>query len=316
MTWRRRGPGVCRYREKRIDLSVSYCLAASRAEIEDTVLHEIAHAIVGPKHNHDAVWKAKAREIGCQGERCHRVQHSVPRWVGECGCGQQWFRQTLQRRMIRQPGLRQVHGQHHLAAEQPGCNAVQVTQGWYWQRKRVRWGYPTAGHSEMEVTLNAESVAVISIGVVILLSLVGGFVAQVRYTSKLPTREELHAVRDELRQEMQAMREEFRRDMAAMRDELREEFRRDMAAMRDELRQEMAAMRDELREDFRRDIAAARDELRQEMATMRDELRRDIAAVRDELLTAIRDSETRIINALVNHRHIEPDGAPIFVGPV
>ena len=93
--------GVCRYRERRIDLSVSYCLAATRADIEDTVLHEIAHAIVGPKHNHDAVWKAKAREIGCQGERCHRVQHSVPRWVGECGCGQQWFRQTLQRRMMR-----------------------------------------------------------------------------------------------------------------------------------------------------------------------------------------------------------------------
>ena len=92
--------GVCRYREKRIDLSVSYCLAATRADIEDTVLHEIAHAIVGPKHNHDAVWKAKAREIGCLGERCHRVQHSVPRWVGECGCGQQWFRQTLQRRMM------------------------------------------------------------------------------------------------------------------------------------------------------------------------------------------------------------------------
>ena len=93
--------GVCRYRERRIDLSVSYCLAATRAEIEDTVLHEIAHAIVGPKHNHDAVWKAKAREIGCRGERCHRVQHSVPRWIGECGCGQQWFRQTLQRRMVR-----------------------------------------------------------------------------------------------------------------------------------------------------------------------------------------------------------------------
>ena len=39
--------GVCRYAERRIDLSVSYCLAATRAEIEDTVLHEIAHAIVG-----------------------------------------------------------------------------------------------------------------------------------------------------------------------------------------------------------------------------------------------------------------------------
>ncbi len=92
--------GVCRYRERRIDLAVSYCLAASRADIEDTILHEIAHAIVGPQHNHDAVWKAKAREIGCKGERCHRVQQSVPKWVGECGCGQQWFRQVLQRRMI------------------------------------------------------------------------------------------------------------------------------------------------------------------------------------------------------------------------
>ena len=92
--------GVCRYNERRIDLSVSYCLAATRADIEDTILHEIAHAIVGPRHNHDAVWKAKALEIGCVGERCHRVQHSIPRWVGECGCGQQWFRQTLQRRMM------------------------------------------------------------------------------------------------------------------------------------------------------------------------------------------------------------------------
>lgn len=93
--------GVCRYRERRINLSVSYCLAATRAEIKDTILHEIAHASVGAKHNHDLIWKAKAREIGCQGERCHRVQHSVPRWIGECGCGQQWFRQTLQRRMTR-----------------------------------------------------------------------------------------------------------------------------------------------------------------------------------------------------------------------
>ena len=142
----------------------------------------------------------------------------------------------------------------------------------------------------MEITLNAESVAIIGICVVILLAVVGGFVAQVRYTSKLPTREELHATRDELRQEMQAMREEFRRDMAAMRDELREEFRRDMAAMRDELRQEMHSIRDDLRQEMH--------------------------AMRDELLVAIRDSEARIIKALVNHRHPQPDGPPIFIEPV
>ena len=93
--------GVCHYTDRRISLSVSYCLHATRAEIEDTVLHEIAHAIVGHRHNHDATWKAKALEIGCAGERCHRVEHSAAGWVGECGCGQQWFRHRLQRRMLK-----------------------------------------------------------------------------------------------------------------------------------------------------------------------------------------------------------------------
>ena len=102
--------GVCRYGEKRIALSVSYCRRATRAEVEDTVRHEIAHAIVGPRHNHDAVWRAKAREIGCVGERCHRVQHSIPRWVGECGCGRQWFRQALQRRIMTNRACPQCRG--------------------------------------------------------------------------------------------------------------------------------------------------------------------------------------------------------------
>ena len=134
----------------------------------------------------------------------------------------------------------------------------------------------------MEVTLSAESIAVFSVCVVILLALVGGFVAQVRYTSRLATREELHATRDELRGDMASMREEFRRDMASMR----EEFRRDIEIMR------------------------------QEMHAIEERQRQEMRVMRDELLTAIRDSETRIIKALVNHRHIEPDGAPIFVEPV
>lgn len=90
--------GVCRYRDARIDLSVSYCLRASRAEIEDTLLHEIAHAIVGAEHGHDAVWQAKARQIGCTAERCHDVTHTVARWIGECGC-RRWFRQRLSRKL-------------------------------------------------------------------------------------------------------------------------------------------------------------------------------------------------------------------------
>ncbi|MCY4510144.1 MAG: SprT-like domain-containing protein [Acidobacteria bacterium] len=91
--------GVCRYADKRIDLSVSYCLRATRADIEDTLLHEIAHAIVGHRHHHDDVWKAVARAIGCSAERCHDVDHTPARWLGECGCGKQWRRQRLSRRL-------------------------------------------------------------------------------------------------------------------------------------------------------------------------------------------------------------------------
>ncbi len=91
--------GSCRYSDQQITLSVTYCLKASKEEIVDTILHEIAHAIVGPKHGHDATWKAAARQIGCTAERCHRIQHTPPRWHGQCGCGQQWERQRLSQRI-------------------------------------------------------------------------------------------------------------------------------------------------------------------------------------------------------------------------
>jgi len=91
--------GACKYGERRIDLSVSFCLRAGRAELIDTILHEIAHAIVGKAHNHDAVWTAKALAIGCTGERTHGVRHTAARWIGECGCGQRWFRQRLNRKV-------------------------------------------------------------------------------------------------------------------------------------------------------------------------------------------------------------------------
>ena len=93
--------GVCRPAEKRVGLSVSYCHRATRAEIADTLLHEIAHAIVGVRHQHDAVWQAKAREIGCTAERCHDVNHTPARWVGACGCGKRWLRQRLSRHLRR-----------------------------------------------------------------------------------------------------------------------------------------------------------------------------------------------------------------------
>lgn len=90
--------GICRYAAKQITLSVTFCLKAPKEDIVDTILHEIAHAIVGPNHGHDDTWKTAARRIGCTAKRCHQVDHTPPLWRGKCECGRKWKRQRLSRR--------------------------------------------------------------------------------------------------------------------------------------------------------------------------------------------------------------------------
>ena len=76
--------GVCLYKDKMISISQQFCLRADEAEITDTLLHEIAHALVGPNHGHDAVWKAKALEIGCSGNRTHNIHFTPPKFIVSC----------------------------------------------------------------------------------------------------------------------------------------------------------------------------------------------------------------------------------------
>ena len=105
--------GACKYGERRIDLSVSFCLSASRTGIIDTVLHEIAHAIVGKAHNHDAVWVTKAIEIGCTGKRTHSIRHTAARWIGKCGCGRPWHRQRLSPKVAKGARCSRCKGEIH-----------------------------------------------------------------------------------------------------------------------------------------------------------------------------------------------------------
>ena len=84
----RRRAGQCDYTNKTISLSRLYVRHADIDHIRDTILHEIAHALVGPSHGHDAVWRQKAREIGCTAVRCHSLSFARGRWVMKCpnGC--------------------------------------------------------------------------------------------------------------------------------------------------------------------------------------------------------------------------------------
>ncbi len=81
--------GVCRFGEGQIGLSGPLTRLHSPAEVRDTVLHEIAHALVGPGHQHDARWRAQAADLGCSTKAC--LPPDAPRvaapWVGTCPAG-------------------------------------------------------------------------------------------------------------------------------------------------------------------------------------------------------------------------------------
>ena len=95
-----RRSGVCDFDTKVIGLSRQYGVHANSGQVRNTILHEIAHALVGPGHHHDKVWRAMARSIGCTGDRCHDVDFAPPRYIMSCqGCG--W----AQTRNARRKGL-------------------------------------------------------------------------------------------------------------------------------------------------------------------------------------------------------------------
>lgn len=79
--------GCCRHHQKLITISKPLANLNEWSETKDTVLHEIAHAIVGPTHGHDKVWKNACRMIGARPERCYsssRVVQPAPKYFAIC----------------------------------------------------------------------------------------------------------------------------------------------------------------------------------------------------------------------------------------
>lgn len=58
--------GDCEDKLRRIRLSAPWTLRCSKRQVRDTVLHEIAHALVAPDMSHGEVWYTQARLIGCR----------------------------------------------------------------------------------------------------------------------------------------------------------------------------------------------------------------------------------------------------------
>ena len=100
----RRTLGLCRFGRKRIELSSHFVMANGEAEVRQTVLHEIAHALVGPPgagrrcerfggaandRPHGPAWQAACRSLGIEPSRLNRTAAvTAGRWRATCGgCG-------------------------------------------------------------------------------------------------------------------------------------------------------------------------------------------------------------------------------------
>ncbi|MDN5796507.1 MAG: SprT-like domain-containing protein [Intrasporangium sp.] len=92
---------ACHFRDRRITLSGHLTALHAEHEVRDSILHEIAHALVGPRHGHDEVWRATALAIGSSGTRCVQDGPAVTgNWWGRCGAGHRTTRHRRPERVM------------------------------------------------------------------------------------------------------------------------------------------------------------------------------------------------------------------------
>src|SRR5438034_297105 len=98
---RKQAMGLCIYHLRTIELSIHFVDGSNPIdEIRDTILHEIAHALVGPRHGHDKVWKRKCLEIGARPQRCGQADMPEGRWQADCrSCGRAYHRYRKPKRL-------------------------------------------------------------------------------------------------------------------------------------------------------------------------------------------------------------------------
>lgn len=90
----KRRAGLCNHTEKRITVSRYLAAKFTDDEVHQILLHEVAHALVGPRAGHGPVWKQKAASLGYVGGRTHNgeIAHEQAPWVGACPDGHTHYR--------------------------------------------------------------------------------------------------------------------------------------------------------------------------------------------------------------------------------
>lgn len=86
--------GLCNFTEKRITVSRHLASKYEDDEVHQILLHEVAHALAGPRAGHGPSWKKIAHELGYDGKRTHdgSAAHDLAPWVGSCQQGHAHYR--------------------------------------------------------------------------------------------------------------------------------------------------------------------------------------------------------------------------------
>jgi predicted SprT family Zn-dependent metalloprotease len=94
--------GLCSFASHRITVSRHLASRYEDDEIHQILLHEVAHALAGPRVGHGPRWKAIARELGYDGKRTHdgAIADEFAPWVGTCPAGHIHYRYKRPARVL------------------------------------------------------------------------------------------------------------------------------------------------------------------------------------------------------------------------
>ena len=86
--------GQCDFGRHRITVSRHLAARADANALEQVVLHEIAHALVGSAAGHGSSWRSTARQLGYRGDRLHDgpIADDLAPWIGRCPSGHEHVR--------------------------------------------------------------------------------------------------------------------------------------------------------------------------------------------------------------------------------
>lgn len=86
--------GQCDFSRRRITVSRHLATRFEDEDIHQVLLHEVAHALVGARAGHGAVWRRTAGELGYTGSRLHDgpIASELAPWIGTCPAGHEHYR--------------------------------------------------------------------------------------------------------------------------------------------------------------------------------------------------------------------------------